>query len=171
MFQNKRFNPKVIALIGSLLLMITIFLPFASATDNYKQRLMSYPEQMHTEEIKMTNKDAVNISLFEFGQVYAYTVNLHGYETISIICLTMIVAYVVFSALAILWSILNKPIALLITNLLAFGIFNLMKWDFKDRGVIANSNYHFGIAQIICLFAFLMICLASIYLFRYKKKQ
>lgn len=171
MFQNKTINPKAIALIGSLLLIVTLFLPFASATDNYEKQLTSFPDQMYIEELNMTNDDVINLSLFEFGKIYAYSLEVYAEKTISIICLAMIAAYVVFSILALLWSALSKPIPLLMTNLFAFGIFNLMKWDFKDRGVIANSLYHFGIAQYVCLLAFLMICLTSIYLFRHKKKQ
>ena len=49
-------------LIGSAILLLTLFMPFASATDEYKEALEKFSDSMYIEELNMTNKEAINIS-------------------------------------------------------------------------------------------------------------
>ncbi len=63
---NLRKLPVFITIIGAILLLLMLFLPFASATKDYEESLKKYKDNMYVEEIGMTNADAVDISLFEF---------------------------------------------------------------------------------------------------------
>lgn len=58
----KSFSKAVlIMLVGSLLLLITLFMPFASAKDDQKEYLEEYPDEMFSVEYDMTNEEAINI--------------------------------------------------------------------------------------------------------------
>ena len=134
--KDKLLIPFIVALIGSLMLIVTLFLPFASATEDYKEYLQEYSDEMYVEELNMTNGDAVNISLFEFGRIYAAAADWGMSESIAIACLVIISAFTLFTILTTLFSVLKKPIVAMIFNLLSFGVFWLIKWDFEDRGVV-----------------------------------
>lgn len=63
--------PVLITIIGAILMLLMLLLPYASATDDYEERLMKYEDEMYVEEIGMTNADAVDISLLEFVRMYS----------------------------------------------------------------------------------------------------
>ncbi len=144
------FIPFVAVLIGSLMLVITLFAPFASATGDFKERLQEHSEEMYEEELNMTCGDAVHISLFEFGKMYYTAADKGVSKDVSIACVVIISIFAVMTVLTLLFSVLKKPIAIIIFDLLAFGVFRLIKWDFADRGVMPSSNYDWGMAQYIC---------------------
>lgn len=148
--RNPLLIPFGIALIGSLMLIATLFLPFASATDEYQEYLQKYSEEMYLDAFDMTNGDAVELSLFEFGRIYAFAAQTGISEEIAIACLVIIAAFAFFAALTALFAALKKPIAVLIFNLLSLGVFRLIKFDFEDRGVLPSSSYDWGFAEIVC---------------------
>lgn len=162
--KDKLLIPFIVALIGSLMLIVTLFLPFASATEDYKEYLQEYSDEMYVEELNMTNGDAVNISLFEFGRIYAAAADWGMSESIAIACLVIISAFTLFTILTTLFSVLKKPIVAMIFNLLSFGVFWLIKWDFEDRGVIPSNSYDWGIAEFVCYIGFAVVMVGAILL-------
>ncbi len=59
--ENIPLLPFLAVLIGSIMLVITLFLPFASANNEREEWLEEHPDSMYVEEIGMTNKESVNI--------------------------------------------------------------------------------------------------------------
>lgn len=162
----KSFSKAVlIMLIGSLLLIATLFMPFASAKDDHKEYLQEYLDEMFSVEYDMTNEEAINISLFDFGKLYTQT----GDST-DIIYVLIIAAFAVFAILTLLFSLLRKPVATIIFTLLSFGIFRIIIWDFTDRGVISSIYYDLGIAQYFCYVGAVIVLIGAIYLLRMKRK-
>ncbi len=169
--QKKRLMiPFVIALAGSLVLIITLFLPFASAKDDYKEYLRKYSDDMFSEEIEMTNKEAINLSLFEYGRIYAKTAEMGIQKAMSITCLVAISIFAVLVILTTLFSLLKKPIVTIIFDLFSFGAFRLIMWDFNDRGVIPSRNYGWGIARYFCYIGAAVALVGAIYLLVTKLK-
>ncbi|MBQ4648519.1 MAG: hypothetical protein IJB76_05095 [Clostridia bacterium] len=169
--KNSLLIPFVIALIGALLLVATIFLPFASATEEHQEYLQKHSEEMYAEEINMTNEDAVTISIFEFGRIYAAAISLERYVDIAIACLIVIVGFALLVALTTLFAVLKKAIITLIFNLLSFGAFQIIKWDFEDRGVLPSSSYDFGIAQYACYVGIIAVMVGAVALLVAKIKN
>lgn len=165
--------PKLAAIIGSLLLLITLILPFASAKEDYKERLMRYPDYMHTEEADMTNKDAVNVSLVEFIRIDYAAAKANISEEVAIANMVIIIAFIVFAVLTLLFSILKKPISTLIFDIISFLIIQLLKYDYKDRGVIPSSSYDWGIAHIVCYIGIAIVAVSAVLLIivRIKSKR
>lgn len=48
--------PALDAIVGAFLMIITLFVPFASANDDYSERLMSYPDSVYSEEADMKTR-------------------------------------------------------------------------------------------------------------------
>ena len=94
--------PFLMTFIGSVLLLIMILLPYASAKDDYKEYLKSDPKNYYVSEIKMTNASAVNISMLEYSRIYAETARQGIYKEVSIICIVLISLFALFSLLVLL---------------------------------------------------------------------
>ena len=117
-------------LIGSIMLIITLFVPFASATDDHREYLEKYANTVSIEELDITNEQLLDVSLFKFARIYSALSGMEISRDISISCIAMISVFAFFA-------------------LLTFVVFRIIQWDFGDRGVISNSKYDGGIALYI----------------------
>lgn len=170
--KSKKFlYPFLTMLIGSLMLIVTLFMPFASATEDYKERLVEYSDSMYVEELDMTNEEAITISLFEFARIYSVAAEMGMSKSVSIACIVIIAVFGAFALLTLLFSAIKKPIPAIIFNLLAFAVFRITKWDFEDRGVIPNSNYDWGMAQYICYIGIIVVVVGAVALLVAKIKD
>ena len=160
----------LIIVLGSLLLIAMLLLPFASATKEYKERLLDYPDQSYIEEISMTNKDAVNISLVEFARIYGVAIDQGISKDISIACIVVIAIFAGLSLITLLLSIFKKPIGIIIFNVLSLCAFGLIRFDFKDRGVIPNSSHNWGLANYMTYVVGAVIMAGAVWLFIEKRK-
>ena len=134
-------------LIGSIMLIITLFVPFASATDDHREYLEKYANTVSIEELDITNEQLLDVSLF--ARIYSALSGMEISRDISISCIAMISVFAFFALLTLLFSILRKAIPVIIFDLLTFVVFRIIQWDFEDRGVISNSKYDGGIALYI----------------------
>lgn len=158
---SKKMNVTFIAtVIASLMLIATLFLPFVSATESNRERLLKYPEYENIETAGLTNADLTDISLFEYVKVYSHMAKNDILRGVSIICLSIIAAFAVFSIMTLLFSILKKPIAIIIFNILAMLDFWAIRFDFSDRGVVPSQSYNWGVANYI-VFVFGVLILAG----------
>lgn len=163
--------PVLTTVFGALLLLITLFLPFASANESHKERLMSYPDAIYSEEAGMTNKDAVDISLVEFIKIDSAAVETGLSEKTAIANMVVIIAFAVFVVLTLLFSILKKPIPILIFDIISFAAMQLIKFDFEDRGAVPSSSYDWGIAHIICYIGIVIAAVGAVLLLIAKIKN
>ena len=165
--------PFFVTLIGSVLLLAMILLPYASAKENYKEYLKYAPNDYYIKEIKMTNAEAVHISMLEFGRIYMETARQEEgvYRGISIICIVLIASFAFFSLLTLLMSLLKKAIGIMICDVLALVIFSFMHFDFADRGVLPTDLYGWGIANYLTYIVGVAIAVGAIWLFVEKRKK
>ena len=152
----KSLYPLIIAVVGALMLIITFFLPFASAKGDYREALLKSPDEVFLQEADMKSGDAVDISLLEFIKIDAAAGTSQGATLVNMI---VIIAYGVFAVLTLLFSILRKPIAIIIFDIISLVVMLILKFDFEDRGVVPSNLYDLGIAQIIC---FIGIAIAAV---------
>lgn len=159
--------PFITALAGAVILILAFFLPYSSAKKGYKQYLKEYSDSMYAEEINMTNKEAIGISMLEYARVYAMAAQMdisEEYKLVGIICVVLISMIGVFSLLTLLFAALKKPIALIIFNGINFGVFRMLSWDFEDRGVVLNSSYVWGISYYLYHICAVIILIGAIWL-------
>ncbi len=166
---NKLLYPFVITLIGSLILLITLFTPYASATGAYRDLLND--EGLYFEELNMTKKEAIDLSLFEFGKIYYTTAKMNYEKEISIPCFVSIVVLAVFFIITLIFSILKKPIVISIFNIISLAIFRLITLDFDMRGVVPSSDYKYGYGHYLFYVGIIIVFIGAIYLFIVKRKM
>lgn len=162
--------PMLITIIGSVLMLLMLLLPFASATDDYSERLMKYEDEMYVEEIEMTNAEAVDISLFEFLKIYVEAANQGMHKEISIACIVIISIFAGMSVFMLITSLCKKPIGIIIFDLLALGAFKITCFDFEDRGVIPSSSYDWGIVSWLVYVIGVIVFAGAVWLFIEKRK-
>ena len=162
--------PFLMTFIGSVLLLIMILLPYASAKDDYKEYLKSDPKNYYVSEIKMTNASAVNISMLEYSRIYAETARQGIYKEVSIICIVLISLFALFSLLALLMSLLKKATGIIIFDLLALAVFWLIHFDYADRGVLPTNSYGWGIANYLTYIVGIVVATGAVWLFVEKRK-
>lgn len=83
--KGKRITGLVLIII-SIIMVVSFIMPYLSAKGDYKKYLKDYATEMNTEEIEMTNADAVNVSLYEFFRdISVWMVSWTTKRSISII--------------------------------------------------------------------------------------
>ena len=153
----------IIMIISSLLLIITLFLSYATATEEHATNLKSYSEQVVFEELDITSNDIINISMVEYARIYNnLSESIFGNSSYGILYVAFVSLIGLFGALTLLFSLIKKPIATIIFNLLSFGVFSLQNFDYKDRGIIPSDTYNWGIAYYTFFIVTLIIFIASI---------
>lgn len=151
-------------LIVALLTVTAFFLPLASANDEYEKYLKEYAQEFNVEEIEMTNEDAVHVSMYEFVKIYWATYSFVD-ATLGIVGITVSGAVGVLSLITLLFTLLRKPIAVFVFDLLTFGAYCLLIWDFKDRGVVPGSHYDWGIAYYLYFISLFLVLLGAAWMF------
>lgn len=162
--------PFLISLIGAILLFAMILLPYASAKGDYKEYLKNAPNDYYVSEIKMTNAEAVNISMLEYGRIYAETARQGVYKEISIICIVLIALFTFFSLLTLLMSLLKKAIGIIIFDFLALAIFWLMHFDYAGRGALPTDLYGWGMVNYLTYIIGIAVAIGAAWLLVEKRK-
>jgi len=163
------FYPALITIIGSVFLLLLLLLPYASSTEDYKEWLLEYADEDYMEGTSMTNEDAVCISLAEFMKMYIKMIGDESYGETSIVCTAIIGIFAVFSLLALFMSIGKKPIGIIVFDILSLIVFYIIRFDFKDRGVIGNRSYDWGIASYLGYVIGIIIFAGAVWMFLEKK--
>ena len=152
----------IATVILSLLMIVTVFLPFASATDSNREQLLKNPEYENVETASLTNADMTDISLFEYVRIYSYTAKNDILKSVSIACMSIVIAFAVLSVITLLFSILRKPIAIIVFDVLAMINFWIIRFDFSDRGVVPSDSYNWGYANYIVFILGALILVGAI---------
>ena len=120
---------------------------------------------MFAEEIDMTNKEAVNISLIEYAKMYGYVAtSMDGRDQQQgILSLVLIIAMGVFSILTLIFAIMKKSIRTIVFDCFSFLFFFLYIFDLKDRGVLPSDDYNYGIAYYLYIIFSIIIIISLIW--------
>jgi hypothetical protein len=167
--QKNVLLPTIIAFIGVATILVSIFLPYASATEEYAELLKESPNTIQSENVNMTNSDIINLSLIE-------TIKIYYYEDIDIFYKyfvpSAVLSIALFSLINLIFVFKKKPIAIMIFNVLVLGMFNALNWDFKDRNAVAYYHtYHLGISIYIFYFAVATTFIGAILMLVNKAKE
>lgn len=146
----KGFAPYLAMLLGALILVVSLLLPFGSARKSLRDALSASPDTIYDKELNMTCADAMDISLVEFARIFGSAGDIG-----SIFSMAAIIAVGVFALLTLLFAALKKPVPAIVFTLLAFGALLLVLKDFDLRGSFSTgSSYKLGCA---CWFMFVGI--------------
>lgn len=164
--------PFIVLLVAVLIAVASFFLPYSSVTAERREMIDKYPDEMFVQELGMTSKDAADMSLMEYFNVYSYMAGHNQSVEIAITCVVMICVVAFFTLLTVLFVCLRKAVPTIVFSLLDLGVFFLLGADFQMRGVIGDGKtYTFAIAYYLFIAALIVIFAAAIWLLVVKMKN
>ena len=162
--------PFWITLAGALLMAVMLFLPYATATEDFEKELMESPEQTYSMSTEMTNEEVVNLSLFDYLKIDCAGMDYAVTKAVAIANLVIISVFGVFVLLTILMAVLKKPIATIVFDVLSIIAFTVIHFDFSDRGIVPSSNYDRGIANYLTFILGAVVLAGDVWQFIEKRK-
>lgn len=135
----------VTTIVAALLLVAAFFLPYASATEEYRAAL----GMLSQSPFGLENGELADVSLFEYVRIYLNAAP----ETFAAVYVPLTVAPAVLGVLTVFFAALRKPIPSIVFSVLTVAVTFLLNWDFEDRGVIPSSTYDWGVARWVYLVA------------------
>lgn len=166
---------KIFLIIGVIVMLISGFLPYATATESNKRALEAGSNEVWFEPLNMKNKDAIDISLFEYGRIY-HSISANGDDYTNHQKETSTFSFVVLSILAVvtvlelIFSITQKWKTTIVFCVLSILDFLLIRSDFSMRGIVPSSNYNFGIATYVYAIGCIIVIVGAIIQIKEKHK-
>lgn len=162
--------PYLVMLAAAIIVVASFFLPLATANEEHAEYLRKYAGKLSILEIEMTNEDMIHMSMYEYSRVYGVIYNTVD-KTLGTVLMVIIGAAGILSFVTLLFVLFKKLIAVFIFNALTLGAYYLVTWDFKDRGVILNSNYDWGIAYYLYYIGIAAVFVGAVWLLIAKMQQ
>ncbi len=159
--KNRQLIPFIIALVAALFMVVSIFLPYSSATETHAETIKENPDVIVYKDPDITSGELLDISMFEYARIYALlSEDLYGNAAVGFFYVAMVGLIGGFALLNLLFVSLKKPIPGIVFSVLAFAVFLLQNWDYTDRGVVPSRSYEWGIGYYV-FFAVAVIALAG----------
>ena len=165
--------PFLAALAGAVILIAAFFLPFSSATKEYRERLETYAEyadELFLPELKMTYAESTDLSVFQFARIYKVIYETES-KTLGTEVLIVIAAIVVFTLLTLLVLFLKRPIGVLFFDLLTAASVWMLIWEFRTIGTMPGDRYGYGISCYIFFIGAAVVLCGAVWMFVVKRKR
>lgn len=152
---NKKLQvPFVVTLIGVLVLVIALFLPYMTAVGEMAEYIEEHPERVEIEELDLTASDLANISVLDVDDLIT---GIYGEDDGEIATIILMVFGGVITITA-LFAVFKKPIAIMLFDIMTGGTFvflnYLMEEDFVDVDKYAwGIGYYAIMVAIVVIFA------------------
>lgn len=161
-----------IAVVGVLVMVVALFLPYASAVPEFKEALELLPADEVLEGSDIPARSAIRVSVVEFVSMYlslsrSGAVN-SGFGTYYLV---LAVAMGVFALMAGVFAVLRKPALVILSDLLAFVVFVIHNTDYANRGVVPGLGYRYGIGYYLFYIASVVVIAGGIWLLKEKKRE
>lgn len=157
--------PFIVTFVAALLMVSCVFLPYATATEDYAERIDKYPDEVVFGDMDLTAKDLKNVSMVEYAYIYMTMSDQFWHDPAVGIFYAVLVGLVGgFSLIAALFALGRKPIPVVIFTGLAYGVFAMQNWDYTDRGIIPSDSYDWGLAYTIFPIATTIVLIGAIWM-------
>lgn len=155
-FNDKKiFVLRMILIVSAVFLLISMALPYATATADFKQNLEICGDRTIDKDTGFTGNELVNVNVFEFITIHTHDTSYDG----SGLIVGLLVAIIVFTIVTAILIGLKKDVLCAITSVITLLIALLVNFDFSDRGLI-GYNYEWGISHFFYIF-FAVVIIAS----------
>lgn len=159
---------KIIAVIGAVCMLLTVFLPYSTATQKQKDNLNRYPDAVLYEELGITAKDMLDLSLLEYTRVYNSDTSLGS--DVGVLYIVLLAVMGVMTLLALLKTIKGKPIGSIVFTGISLVAFLLLRFDFVDRGVIPSESYTWGFGYYLFYIGAIAVAASAVWQFAIKRR-
>lgn len=151
---------KIVSVAGNALMLLCIFLPYASAGKDS-------PYRIHADETLDGIRagelaDPSMLKFLTFHNKLKGTVK--SGSAIATIVTILVAVIAVAALLSIMFACLSKGIPALIFSLISFGAFLAMNWDFTDRGVVPSDEFSWGFGYYLFFVATLAAVVGAVWL-------
>lgn len=158
--------PTLVALVGALMMFLCVFLPYATATAEQQAWIELNPDRSVFEEIDLTAADMKELSLTKYAYVYATMSEEIWHDPNAGILYAVLVGAVGIGALVTgLFAADCHPLCSTIFGALSYGAFQLLNFDFSDRGVIPSDSYDWGLAHDLFPAATVILVIGVVWMF------
>lgn len=151
--------PFIVALIGVLILVVGMFLPYITAVGEMGEYIEKYPDKIEIKDLELTASDLKDIPVISVSQIIT---GIYG-EDDGAIANVIVMIFGGFLVLTALFVILKKPIAIMIFDLLAFGSFSFLNFAMKED-FISPDKYAWGIGYHVIQAAIAVVFVAAIWI-------
>ncbi len=157
---NKKITTSTIIILAGILIMwIAFFCPYLSATDGAKKLLDSYG-------LKQTNLSIIDMAYSSSQLInYASSGSLLKYLPFSGIILLGI-----FSLLNVIFSVVKKPVAVIVFDILSLVIFLITDLNIRGNMAFSKTYYSHSFAYYIFYLSALIVFVGAIGLLKEKRK-
>jgi hypothetical protein len=162
--------PFILATLSSLLMIITLFLPFSTATDDLKAEINQNPDYVFYEDVDLEARDMVNRSMVDYAKVYSTLSNRLFAGNEGNIYIIIVAAIGIFALIGLICAIFKKAIPTIVFTILSFLVFAFLSFDFYHRGEIPNENYNWGLGYYIFYVATILAIIGAVWMLIVKHK-
>lgn len=151
--------PFLVTLIGVLILVIALFLPYMSASGELARRIQESPDWLEDASLGLTRSDFSHVSLISVSKIITAIYSSRD----GAIAKTIIFGFCGLLALTALFVILKKPIAVLIFELLTCSVFLFLNSLMKST-LIGADHYVWGVGYYAVILASIALIAGSVWL-------
>ena len=157
---NKKLAvPFTVTLAGILVIVIAMFLPYLTAVGKTADFIDAFPDMIAVEALDLTFEDIENIPMISVRNLF---IGVYS-EDDGIITDVLVLAFCGFLALTAIFTLFRKPVAVMIFDLLTFGIFALLNLIMK-QDIIDADAYAWGIGYYIIPAAIIAVFVGAIWM-------
>ena len=132
--------PRLIVLIAALAMLLSVFLPQATATGERAEWINEYSDTVVDAELGFTAAELRHVSALEFARILS---EQSAFYTVIFILL------LVLCAATVLFALLGRAIPVLVFDVLSLGMFYLHVADYRLRGYVPSERYRWGIGHYL----------------------
>lgn len=149
---NKLLIPLVVAIIGILILAISIFLPYMTAVGEWADHIEEFSDVVVLEEQNVTYKDLAKVPFISVSKLIE---SVWGEDDAQITEIFLLV-FGSFAILTTVFIFIKKPVIGIICVFLTSGTFLLLSILIKEDFIGANK-YVWGVGYFVTLIAVIVI--------------
>ena len=164
--------PRIIAMIMAFIAIVGFFLPFISATQNYRDYMAEQSENKPFDGVDITVQEIMDMSLFKYAKVYFQggdTFFSSGGMGLFYGVLMCLIPGLALLVLLVAWR--ERPVLTLILDLLMGGAFYIVNWDFVDRGIMPSGDRVWAIAHHLYYPLAAVIAVCAVWMFVVKRRM
>ena len=166
---KKKFtDSSIIALVAAVIMIVSLFLPYAAARPGFRQLIEMMPADMCIGNTDITMHSTLRVSMVEFLKIYGSSNEGAATEQF---CTILVVVMAVTALLVGVFSFLKKPVPMLFCNIAAFAAFYLHNGNYADRGVVPGAEYRFGIGYYLFAVAAIVAIAGGIFMLQDRKAK
>ena len=144
--------PFILVTLSSLLMIITLFLPFSTATDDLKAEINKNPDYVFYEDVDLEARDMVNRSMVDYAKVYSTLSNRLFAGNEGNIYIIIVAAIGIFALIGLICAIFKKAIPTIVFTILSFLVFAFLSFDVSALNAFKTSCLRKGSAMHISVF-------------------